>query len=180
MGEAVEDAVEAVERPSRARTASTGFFNSLVQDARDSSQDQIQPGEEHRAFYQLAVWKRIVIMLGGPTVNLVLGILCTAILLMGFGTLTPTTTVASISQCIVPATATRTTCAATDAPAPAAGTALKPGDRITAIDGTAVATWDDVTRIIRRSAGSGSTSRSPPRQAGRSTSRSPRPRTRWR
>jgi membrane-associated protease RseP (regulator of RpoE activity) len=152
VGEAVEGAVEELE-PSRARTASTGFFNTLVQDARDTSQDQIQPGEEHRAFYQLAVWKRIVIMLGGPSVNLILGILFTGILLMGFGVLTPTTTVASISQCIVPATATTTTCSASDPAAPAAGTALKPGDRITAIDGTAVTTWDDVTAIIRRSAG---------------------------
>ena len=59
----------------RARTASTGFFNSLVQDARDSSREQIHPGEEHRAFYRLAVWKRVVIMLGGPTMNLLLGIL---------------------------------------------------------------------------------------------------------
>jgi membrane-associated protease RseP (regulator of RpoE activity) len=153
VGEFVEEAVEQVEASSRARTASTGFFNTLVQDARDTSQDQIQPGEEHRAFYQLAVWKRIVIMLGGPSVNLVLGILFTAILLMGFGTLTPTTTVASISQCVVPATQTRDTCTAADPAAPAAGTALKPGDRITAIDGTAVRTWTDVTAIIRRSAG---------------------------
>jgi membrane-associated protease RseP (regulator of RpoE activity) len=152
VGEAVEGAVEELE-PSRARTASTGFFDTLVQDARDSSADQILPGEEGRAFYRLAVWKRIVIMLGGPTVNLVLGILFTAILLMGFGVLTPTTTVASISQCIVPATATKTTCAPSDQPAPAAGTALKPGDRVTAIDGTPVTTWDDVTTIIRRSAG---------------------------
>lgn len=143
------------QQPSRARTASTGFFNTLVQDARDTSQDQIQPGEEHRAFYRLAVWKRVVIMLGGPSVNLVLGVLFTAILLMGFGVLTPTTTVASISQCIVPATQTKTTCAASDPAAPAAGTALKPGDRITAIDGTAVTTWSDVTEIIRRSAGKG-------------------------
>jgi membrane-associated protease RseP (regulator of RpoE activity) len=153
VGEAVEDAVEELEAPSRARTASTGFFNTLVQDARDTSQDQIQPGEEHRAFYQLTVWKRIVIMLGGPSVNLVLGILFTGILLMGFGVLTPTTTVASISQCIVPATATTTSCSASDPAAPAAGSALRPGDRITAIDGTAVRTWDDVTAIIRKSAG---------------------------
>jgi membrane-associated protease RseP (regulator of RpoE activity) len=151
VGEAVEDAVESA--PSRARTASTGFFNTLVQDARDTSQDQIAPGEEHRAFYRLAVWKRVVIMLGGPSVNLILGVLFTAILLMGFGVLTPTTTVASISQCIVPATQTKDTCSASDTVAPAAGTALKPGDRITAIDGTPVATWSDVTAIIRRSAG---------------------------
>jgi membrane-associated protease RseP (regulator of RpoE activity) len=149
VGEAVEEAVE----PARGRTATTSLFDTLVQDARDSSADSIPEGEEHRAFYRLAVWKRVVIMLGGPAMNLVLGILFTAILLMGFGTLTPTTTVASISQCIVPTTETRTTCAADDPAAPAAGTALRPGDTITAIDGTPVASWTDVTTIIRRSAG---------------------------
>ena len=145
----VEEAVE----PASGRTATTSLFGTLVQDARDQSQEQIRPGEEHRAFYRLAVWKRVVIMLGGPSVNLVLGILFTAILLMGFGTLTPTTTVSSISKCIVPATQTRTTCTPSDAAAPAANTALRPGDTITAIDGTAVTAWTDVTTIIRRSAG---------------------------
>jgi membrane-associated protease RseP (regulator of RpoE activity) len=61
--------------------------------------------------------------------------------------------VASISKCIVPATQTRTTCSASDSAAPAAGTALRPGDRITAIDGAPVGTWNDVTAVIRRSAG---------------------------
>jgi membrane-associated protease RseP (regulator of RpoE activity) len=91
-------------------------------------------------------------MLGGPTVNLVLGILLTGIVLVGFGVQTPTTTVASISQCVVPATQKSTTCTADDAAAPAAGTALRPGDRITAIDGRAVRQWTDVTDVIRRSA----------------------------
>ena len=150
VGEAVEQAVEPV---SAGRTATTSLFGTLVQDARDSSADSIPEGEDHRAFYRLAVWKRVVIMLGGPSVNLLLGVLFTAILLMGFGTLTPTTTVASISECIVPATQTRTTCSAADAAAPAAGTALRPGDRITAIDGAPVETWTDVTAVIRRSAG---------------------------
>ena len=152
VGEAVEEAVEDV-APSRARTASTGFFSTLVQDARTSSADQVLPGEEARAFYKLAVWKRIVIMLGGPSVNLVLGVLFTGIVLMGFGVYTPTTTVASISQCVVPATQARQACTSADPAAPAAGTALRPGDTITAIDGTAVDAWTDVTSVIRRSDG---------------------------
>ncbi len=119
----------------RARTASTGFFNSLVQDARDSSREQIHPGEEHRAFYRLAVWKRVVIMLGGPTMNLLLGILFIGIALMGFGVYQPTTTVASISKCIVPASQTTTVCRTTDQAAPAANSGLKPGDRILAVNG---------------------------------------------
>ncbi|HEY8318062.1 MAG TPA: site-2 protease family protein [Amnibacterium sp.] len=137
----------------RARTASTGFFSSLVQDARDSSQEQIHPGEEHRAFYRLAVWKRVVIMLGGPTMNLLLGILFTGIALMGFGVYQPTTTVASISKCIVPATQTTTVCRSTDQAAPAANSGLKPGDRILAVNGAPVQSWTDVTGVIRKSAG---------------------------
>jgi len=137
----------------RGRTASTGFFNSLVQDARESSREQIQPGEEHRAFYRLAVWKRVVIMLGGPAMNLLLGILFTGIVLVGFGVYQPTTTVESISKCIVPATQTTTTCRPTDRAAPAADSGLQPGDRILAIDGRPVSSWTDVTDVIRRSAG---------------------------
>ncbi|MGN6744225.1 MAG: M50 family metallopeptidase [Amnibacterium sp.] len=137
----------------RGRTASTGFFNTLVQDARDSSREQIQPGEEHRAFYRLAVWKRIVIMLGGPVMNLVLGVLFTGIVLVGFGVYQPTTTVAAISQCIVPATQSTSVCRPSDQAAPAADSGLKPGDRIVAIDGRVVQAWTDVTDVIRRSAG---------------------------
>jgi membrane-associated protease RseP (regulator of RpoE activity) len=149
-GEAVESAVEG--RPA-GRSATTGFFNTLVQDARDSSREQIQPGEEHRAFYRLPVWKRVVIMLGGPTMNLLLGILFIGIVLTGFGTLQPTTTVQAVSQCVVPATAKTTTCRPGDPAAPAAQAGLKPGDVVTAVNGRPVHAWTDVTSVIRRSAG---------------------------
>jgi membrane-associated protease RseP (regulator of RpoE activity) len=138
---------------ARARTASTGFFNTLVQDARDSSQEQMRPGEEERAFYRLPVWKRVVIMLGGPSVNLLLGILFTGILLMGFGVLQPTTTVDAISQCVVPAATTTSVCRPSDPRAPAADSGLRPGDVVTAVNGSRVVKWTDVTDVIRRSAG---------------------------
>ena len=38
------------------------------------SSDQIKPGDEDRVFYKLPVWKRIIIMLGGPTMNLLIAI----------------------------------------------------------------------------------------------------------
>src|SRR6187549_2204586 len=55
------------------RDASTGFMQALVQDARTSSADTIEAGHEDRVFYKLATWKRIIIMLGGPFMNLVIG-----------------------------------------------------------------------------------------------------------
>jgi membrane-associated protease RseP (regulator of RpoE activity) len=147
-GEAGEDTA-----PAAGRSATTGFFNTLVQDARDSSREQIQPGEEHRAFYRLPVWKRVVIMLGGPSMNLLLGILFIGIVLTGFGTLQPTTTVEAVSQCVVPATAKTTACRPGDPAAPAAQAGLKPGDVVTAVNGRTVHAWTDVTSVIRRSAG---------------------------
>jgi len=130
-----------------------GALTSLVEDARQSSADTIGAGEEHRAFYRLAVWKRIIIMLGGPTMNLLIAVVLFAVLLMGFGTAQASTTVGSVSACVLPATSTQTACAATDEQSPGAAAGLQPGDRLVSIDGTAITSWDQSTEIIRSSPG---------------------------
>jgi membrane-associated protease RseP (regulator of RpoE activity) len=135
------------------RTASTGFFDTLVQDARTSSADQVKPGDEDRVFYKLATWKRIIIMLGGPTMNLIIAIALYAIVICGFGLPQPSLTVASVSQCIIPSNSDRTECTDSDDPAPAAAAGLLPGDRIVSVDGTPAENWTDATAIIRTSGG---------------------------
>ena len=115
----------------KARDASTGFLDSMAQDAREASAETIDEGEDRRTFYRLPVWKRIVIMLGGPVMNLLLGTLCLAVLLSGFGTATPTTTVAWVSECVVAAerqAAGQTECRPEDPQAPANAAGLRPGD----------------------------------------------------
>lgn len=101
------------------------------------------------SFYRLSVPRRIVVMLGGPVMNLVIAVVLYALLLMGFGTVQPGLTVGSVSECVVPATETRTTCLPTDLPAPGAEAGLLPGDVIVAVDGVQVEGWLDVTDIIR-------------------------------
>ena len=135
------------------RTASTGFFSTLVQDARDSSASTIGEGEEDRSFYRLPVWKRVVIMCGGPFMNLVIATVLFAIVLMGFGVVQPTTTIGSVSECVLPATSTQTSCAADDPVAPGAAAGILPGDTIVSIDGTGISSWDQATAIIRASPG---------------------------
>ncbi|BAS08229.1 putative zinc metalloprotease SCO5695 [Arthrobacter sp. Hiyo4] len=54
-------------------------------------------------FYRLPVWKKIIVMLGGPAMNLLIGVVLTAVLLMGFGMATATTTIADVSKCQVAA-----------------------------------------------------------------------------
>jgi len=141
------------------RYSSTGFFQTLVQDARTASAQTVTVGEEERVFYKLAVWKRIVIMLGGPTMNLLIGIVLYAVLLMGFGAQQVSTTVGSVSECVVSQTTSSTaggdaaTCAADAAPAPGAAAGLLPGDKLVTLDGTAITSWNQATDIIRDAAG---------------------------
>ncbi|MCU1478010.1 MAG: peptidase [Subtercola sp.] len=134
------------------RRTSTGFFNNLVQDARKASSDSVGD-DDSRAFYRLPVYKRVIIMLGGPTMNLLLGIFFFAIVLCGFGIAGPSTTVGSVSSCVLPASSTSQTCAPTDPVSPGAAAGILPGDRLVSIDGTPIDSWDDSTNIIRQSAG---------------------------
>lgn len=128
---------------------STGFFRGLVQDARDSSTESITAGDEHRAFYLLPVWKRIIVMLGGPFMNLVLAVVLFGVLLMGFGVAQASTTVGSVSACALPATSERQTCEPGDPAAPGAAAGIEPGDRIVAVAGEPIDTWNESTAIIR-------------------------------
>jgi membrane-associated protease RseP (regulator of RpoE activity) len=132
---------------------STGFFRGLVQDARDSSAESVGPGDETRAFYRLPVWKRIIVMFGGPFMNLVLGVVFFAILIMGIGLPQATTTVGAVSECALPATSQRQTCEPGDPAAPGAAAGVEPGDRIVSIDGVPVESWTQSTAIIREHPG---------------------------
>ena len=129
------------------------FFNSLVQDAREASAETIGAGEEDRTFYRLPVWKRMIIMLGGPAMNLLLAVVLFGVLLVGFGAPTQTTTLASVSECALPSTSDHQDCRSGDPAAPGATAGLKPGDTLVSLDGTALSSWEQATQIIRTSPG---------------------------
>ncbi|MFG6474863.1 M50 family metallopeptidase [Microbacterium sp. P06] len=135
-------------RPGRMRA----LFATMVQDAR-AANDETLVGVEDRVFYKLPVWKRVVIMLGGPVMNLLLAVVLFAILASGIGVQTATTTIASVSQCVIPADAGRTDCTPDDPAAPAAEAGVLPGDVLVSVDGTAVATFPDASAIIQASPG---------------------------
>ena len=133
-----------------------GFFNKIfgqmVDDARSQANENVESSDEGRLFYQLPIYKRVIIMLGGPFVNLLLGFLLTGVVITGFGVPTTTTTVSEVYQCIASAeNADATECTAKDTEAPAYAAGLLPGDTITSVNGTAVAhdAWFELTGVIR-------------------------------
>jgi membrane-associated protease RseP (regulator of RpoE activity) len=135
------------------RPSSTGMFQTLATEARSMAHEEVRPGDENRVFYRLPVWKKIVVMLGGPAMNLLIGLVLTAVLLMGFGIATPTTTVADVSKCQVKAGETVDPDSAACKLTPAAAAGLQPNDVITSFDGKTVTDWAQLTGWIRASAG---------------------------
>ncbi|BAJ73353.1 predicted membrane-associated Zn-dependent protease 1 [Microbacterium testaceum StLB037] len=137
------------EEPSKRRSR---FFATMVQDARDANAETLIGGDD-RAFYRLPVWKRIIIMLGGPAMNLVLAVVLFTIALSGIGIQQGTTTVASVSECVIPASQQRQDCAPSDPVAPAKAAGMQPGDKMISIDGTPVSTFTEAAAIIQASPG---------------------------
>ncbi|HOA03872.1 MAG TPA: site-2 protease family protein, partial [Dermatophilaceae bacterium] len=58
--------------PGQLRSMSTSRMGTLVDQARQQSMDEIEPGDENRVFYKLSVPKKVTVMLGGPLMNLAL------------------------------------------------------------------------------------------------------------
>lgn len=133
-------------------TRRSRLFATMIQDARDANAETMIAGTD-RVFYKLPVWKRIIIMLGGPVMNLILALVLSAIAVSAIGVTQGTTTIASVSQCVIPASDNRTDCTSADPVAPAAAAGILPGDVVVSVDGTPVSTFDEMAAIIQRSPG---------------------------
>lgn len=140
-------------RPATADT--TGRWSLMIEQARHDSLREVGPQDADRLFYQRSVPQRMIIMLGGPMMNLLLAVGMMAVIMTGFGIATDTPRVSSVSACMIPGNAPADrTCQVGDKPAPAAGAGLQPGDVIVAYDGVKVTTWDQVRTAIRANHGS--------------------------
>ncbi|SDF34757.1 M50 family metallopeptidase [Pseudonocardia oroxyli] len=135
------------------RSRRTGPFQGLIDDARQASAADVGPEDADRQFYTRAPWKRIIVMIAGPLMNLVLAIVLFAIVLMGFGTMTATSTVSSVSQCVLPAGSQTDVCPPGAPLTPAAAAGFEPGDRIVSFDGQTFDSWEDTQKAIRAATG---------------------------
>lgn len=131
---------------------------TMAEDFRQSSRADIDPADGPREFYRLTPWKKIVVMVGGPSMNLLIYVVLTVLLLGAVGLKQPTNQVADVSRCVVPAGVTAPalpsdgSCPAGTTPAPAA-LVLRSGDRILAVNGVPMKKWTDTVAVIERSAG---------------------------
>ncbi|MFC7596925.1 M50 family metallopeptidase [Terrabacter sp. GCM10028922] len=145
------------DKPGELRTLSTGRFSQMVDQARADSMEEVKPGDEDRVFYRLSPGKKIIIMLGGPIMNLIIAaaLITGVITLYGLPQVAPK--VGLLSQCVPTAAPTlqvpQPKCRPGDPVAPATAAGLQERDRIISVDGNPVTKWDQVAAAIRDSKG---------------------------
>jgi membrane-associated protease RseP (regulator of RpoE activity) len=142
--------------PSMLRGSSTGRFSQLMDQARVESMEQVKPGDENRVFYKLSTPKKLVVMLGGPTMNLIIATVLLGGIFTLYGIRQITARVSAVSQCVqtVPANGTApATCSPSDPQSPANLAGIRPGDRVISLAGQPVSNWEDVRALVRPNGG---------------------------
>ncbi len=133
----------------RVRKMSTGIFVAMAEAAREAEWEDIRPEDNGRLFYQKKFWQKLIIMMGGPMMNILLAF----IIMLGvtglYGAYRPQLTIQTVSECIIPANQGDRKCTAGDPESPASLAGAKAGDRIVAFNGQPMQDWDQVSAAIR-------------------------------
>ncbi|MDF8263259.1 M50 family metallopeptidase [Luteipulveratus flavus] len=140
--------------PGTLRATSTGRMSQMADAARADSFDQIEPGDENRVFYKLPVHRKVIIMLGGPFMNLVIAAVLLVVIACGVGLPKQTSaSIAQVNECLPVSVADsqKATCSDADR-SPAWKAGLKPGDVVVSVAGVPVTTTLQTTQQIRRNA----------------------------
>lgn len=138
----------------RLRESSTGMFTQLISDARAAEAEHIQPGDEDRLFYRMPWWKKVVVMAGGPSVNILIAFFLFLIVFATYGQQSVEVdkgqpVIDTVSRCVIPYVEQREDCREGDPVAPAYEAGLRPGDVITTFNGTTITDWDQLRGLIR-------------------------------
>lgn len=139
----------------KVRKSNTGMFTQLISDARAAEWEHVRPEDTDRLFYKLPWWKKVVVMAGGPTVNILIAFLIFAGVFATYGNGSdPTieTTIDEVQACIVPVDEDGRACTPEelrDAKAPAFEAGLQKGDRMVSFNGTEITSWAQMQKLVQ-------------------------------
>ena len=141
----------------KVRKSNTGMFTQLISDARAAEWEHVKPGDADRLFYKFAWWKKVVVMAGGPTVNLLIAFFLFWAVFATYGdrSLEPNAgppVIETVSECLIPYVEEGRACRPDDPPTPAVEAGLLPGDVIVTFNGVEVTGWEQFREMIRANA----------------------------
>jgi membrane-associated protease RseP (regulator of RpoE activity) len=124
--------------------------------------EDVDPADEPRAFWRKPTWQRTIVLSAGSLTHFLLAFVLLYIGAVWLGLPNPARAtydpsnqpayVGATAACVVPddAQGNIRACTASDPVGPAKAAGLKDGDRITAIGGMPVATYDDLVATVRK------------------------------
>jgi membrane-associated protease RseP (regulator of RpoE activity) len=140
-------------RVVKVRKSNTGMFTQLISDARAAEWETIKPEDSDRLFYKMTWWKKVIVMAGGPTVNVLIAFFIFAGVFATYGNPSEakpySAEVSEVVDCVLPATELDRACKATDPVAPAKAAGIEKGDVIVSFNGVPFTTWDAMQDEIR-------------------------------
>ena len=136
------------------RKSNTGMFTQLISDARSAEWELIRPEDEPRLFYKMSWWKKVIVMAGGPTVNIAIAFFVLWGVFGIYGVHENVVdkghpVVSSLQECLLTWEDQGRECRASDKPTPAADAGLKPGDELISFNGTELTSWSVAQELIR-------------------------------
>jgi membrane-associated protease RseP (regulator of RpoE activity) len=145
---------------TKVRKSNTGMFTQLISDARAAEWELVGPDDSDRLFYKMPWWKKVVVMSGGPTVNILIAFFVFWAIFATYGNPDPSKYVYNagapvleeVSDCVIPYEERRDTCRAGDPVSPAVEAGLEAGDRIIGFNGVEVTSWEQLRDLIRSNA----------------------------
>jgi membrane-associated protease RseP (regulator of RpoE activity) len=131
------------------------YFAKTTESVREEALVGVTPENEHRAFYNLSMPKKMIVMAGGTLTNLFLGFLCFLVAFTFIGGYSSSTTLRFVVKCesqVGSSTSSNDECSSNYSPAQKAG--LKAGDKIVAVNNQHVESFNEITAAIGSSSSS--------------------------
>ena len=137
--------------PGSPRQGKASRLADFADQARAQEWEAITPSDvaDQRLFYQKKTWQKMVVMFGGPAMNILIAFLLFWSVTGLYGVYRPQTTIAVVQECVIPLDAQRTECLDTDARTPAFQAGLRVGDRVVSFNGIAIDSYAQLSALIR-------------------------------
>jgi membrane-associated protease RseP (regulator of RpoE activity) len=130
-----------------------GLLGQLIADARAAEYEHVTPADRDRLFYTRPWWQKVIVMSGGPLMNVLIAVVLLSAVFMGIGIKEPTLVVNQVSDCVIPASEGDRLCEDGDPVAPARAAGFQSGDELISLNGEPIEDWDSFSSDIRASAG---------------------------
>ena len=139
----------------KVRRSNTGMFTQLISDARAAEWEYVKQHDTDRLFYRLPWWKTVIVMAGGPMVNIAIAFALFVLLFATYGNprdevVEPT--VAAVPACVIPVEELPRDCTESDPATPASEAGIQPGDEILSFNGEPYRGWESLQSQIRANA----------------------------